>query len=314
MCFSWVVTAQVKPSDSASVSIRKDYSLPNPTRYEPFYDAVTGMYYLYPKIGNTVIGAPIVLTPKEYASYTLNKSLRDYYEKKSATNNLYKEDKKEAEKKGLIQTVVIKNKIFESIFGSNKIELIPTGSASFDLGVLYQKIDNPLILPQNRTNLAINIQQRIMLGLIGKVGENLQLRANYDTQSGFAFENKMNIAWKSVGTWKDLQNKLSQEAQQSNNETVDKISGNVENVTDKITKSTEYLRNKINDFKNGGEDKIIKKVEFGNVNMPLSTNLIRGSESLFGLKTEFQLGKTYGTLVFSQVSRLMPSSARTPFG
>ena len=34
--------------------------------------------------------------------------------------------------------------------------------------------------------------------------------------------------------------------------------------------------------------------------MPLSTNLIRGSESLFGLKTEFQLGKTYGTLVFSQ--------------
>lgn len=300
MCFSWVVTAQVKPSDSASVSIRKDYSLPNPTRYEPFYDAVTGMYYLYPKIGNTVIGAPIVLTPKEYASYTLNKSLRDYYEKKSATNNLYKEDKKEAEKKGLIQTVVIKNKIFESIFGSNKIELIPTGSASFDLGVLYQKIDNPLILPQNRTNLAINIQQRIMLGLIGKVGENLQLRANYDTQSGFAFENKMNIAWKSVGTWKDLQNKLSQEAQQSNNETVDKISGNVENVTDKITKSTEYLRNKINDFKNGGEDKIIKKVEFGNVNMPLSTNLIRGSESLFGLKTEFQLGKTYGTVVFSQ--------------
>jgi len=300
MCFSWVVTAQVKPSDSASVSIRKDYSLPNPTRYEPFYDAVTGMYYLYPKIGNTVIGAPIVLTPKEYASYTLNKSLRDYYEKKSATNNLYKEDKKEAEKKGLIQTVVIKNKIFESIFGSNKIELIPTGSASFDLGVLYQKIDNPLILPQNRTNLAINIQQRIMLGLIGKVGENLQLRANYDTQSGFAFENKMNIAWKSVGTWKDLQNKLSQEAQQSNNETVDKISGNVENVTDKITKSTEYIRNKINDFKNGGEDKIIKKVEFGNVNMPLSTNLIRGSESLFGLKTEFQLGKTYGTVVFSQ--------------
>ena len=289
LCCSWAAFAQVKPSDSASVSIRKDYSLPNPTRYEPFYDASTGMYYLYPKIGNVVTGAPIVLTAKEYANYTLSNSLKAYYENKSAANNLYKEDKKEAQKKGLIQTVTIKNKIFESIFGSNKIELIPTGSASFDLGGLYQKIDNPLILPQNRTNFAINIQQRIMIGLLGKVGENLQLRANYDTQSGFAFENKMNIAWNSKGTWKDLQNKLSQESRNSGGES-----------TDKITKSTEYLKNKINDYKTGGEDRIIKKVEFGNVNMPLSTNLIRGSESLFGLKTEFQLGKTYGTLVFSQ--------------
>ena len=288
-CFSWALFAQVKPSDSASISIRKDYSLPNPTRYEPFYEASTGMYYLYPKIGNIVTGAPIVLTAKEYANYTLSNSLKEYYDSKSAANNLYKEDKKDAQKKGLIQTVIVKNKIFESIFGSNKIELIPTGSASFDLGGLYQKIDNPLILPQNRTNFAINIQQRIMIGLLGKVGENLQLRANYDTQSGFAFENRMNIAWNSKGTWKDLQNKLSQEAQNSNSETANKV-----------TKSSEYINNQINDFKSGGEDRIIKKVEFGNVNMPLSTNLIRGSESLFGLKTEFQFGKTYGTLLLSQ--------------
>ena len=101
MCFSWAVTAQVKPSDSASVSIRKDYSLPNPTRYEPFYDAVTGMYYLYPKIGNTVIGAPIVLTPKEYANYTLNKSLRDYYEKNLPLIIFTKKIKKRQKRKGL---------------------------------------------------------------------------------------------------------------------------------------------------------------------------------------------------------------------
>ncbi|WP_317127154.1 T9SS outer membrane translocon Sov/SprA [Chryseobacterium taklimakanense] len=134
----------------------------------------------------------------------------------------------------------------------------------FRLGWTLPKIDNPLILPQNRSNFAINIQQRIQLGLLGKVGENLQLRANYDTQSGFAFENRMNLVWQAKGTWKDLQSKG------------------------------------LNDPTTGGEDKIIKRVEFGNVNMPLSTGLIRGSQSLFGLKTEFQLGKTYGTMVFSQ--------------
>ena len=161
LCFSALFYAQQKPSDTANISIRKDYALPNPTRYEAFYDVKTGMYYLYPKIGNTVTGAPIVLTPKEYSTYTLNNSLKDYYQQKAFGGNLYKEDKKEAEKKGLIQSVTIKNKIFETIFGSNKIELIPNGFASFDLGGLHQKIENPLILPQNRSNFAINIQQRI---------------------------------------------------------------------------------------------------------------------------------------------------------
>ena len=257
------VIAQVKPSDSASV--RKDYSLPDPTRYEAFYDVSSGMYILYPKIGNVIVGNPVSMTSAEYQKYMLSNEISEYYREKSSLNDLgYRKDQTEAIKKGLLPSVKVKNKLFETLFGGNKIEIIPQGFASFDIGGLYQKIDNPLILPQNRTNFAIDIQQRIQLGLIGKVGENLQLKANYDTQSGFAFENRMNLIWQAKGTWRDLQTKGL------NNRTA------------------------------SGEDKIIKRVEFGNVNMPLSTSLIRGSESLFGLKTEFQLGKTYGTLVFSQ--------------
>lgn len=256
-------SAQEKVADSTSV--RTDFSLPNPMRYDAFYDVSSGMYILYPKVGSMVVGNPVSMTSEEYHRYMLKNQLSQYYREKSSANDLgYRKDQTEAIKKGLLPSVRIKNKIFESIFGGNKIEIIPQGFASFDIGGLYQKIDNPLILPQNRTNFAIDIQQRIQLGLLGKVGENLQLKANYDTQSGFAFENRMNLVWQAKGTWRDLQSKG------------------------------------LNDKTTGGEDKIIKRVEFGNVNMPLSTSLIRGSESLFGLKTEFQLGKTYGTLVFSQ--------------
>lgn len=264
MCLSVAAFyAQEKPMDS--ISIRQDFSLPNPTRYEAFYDVSTGNYFLYPKVGNVVTGQPVVMSPKEYQAYVRSNQMSDYYREKSENNNIvYRKNQEDARKKGLIPALTIKNKLFETIFGSNKIELIPQGFASFDLGGLYQKIDNPLILPQNRKNFAFNIQQRIQLGLLGKVGENLQLRANYDTQSGFAFENRMNLVWQAKGTWKDLQSKG------------------------------------LNDPTTGGEDKVIKRVEFGNVNMPLSNGLIRGSQSLFGLKTEFQLGKTYGTLVFSQ--------------
>lgn len=264
LCFSFAAAfAQVKPTDSSSV--RQDFSLPNPIRYEAFYDVQSGMYVLYPKVGNMVVGNPVSMTADEYHRYMLNNQLASYYREKSATNALtYRKDQEGALKKGLLPSLNIRNKLFETIFGGSKIEIIPQGFASFDLGILYQSIDNPMILPQNRTSFAVDIKQRIQLGLLGKVGENLQLKANYDTQSGFAFENRLNLVWQAKGTWKDLQSKG------------------------------------LNDKTTGGEDKIIKRVEFGNVNMPLSTSLIRGSESLFGLKTEFQLGKTYGTVVFSQ--------------
>jgi len=50
----------------------------------------------------------------------------------------------------------------------------------------------------------------------------------------------------------------------------------------------------------GGEDAVIQKIELGNVSMPLNSSLIRGSQSLFGVKTQLQLGRLNLTSVFSQ--------------
>jgi cell surface protein SprA len=48
------------------------------------------------------------------------------------------------------------------------------------------------------------------------------------------------------------------------------------------------------------EDDIIQKIEVGNVNMPLNSSLISGAQSLFGVKTELQFGKTKITGIFSE--------------
>lgn len=267
LCVSVSTFAQQRPVRDTAI-IKKDYELADPTQYEAFYDVKTGMYYVYPKIGNTITGPPTAMSPEDYKEFMMASQTKAYYKEKSDKYSLmFRKDKSDARRKGLIPSLTIRNKLFETIFGSNKIEIIPSGYASFDFAGLYQKIDNPLILPQNRKSFTFDIDQRIQLGLLGKVGENLQLKANYDTQSGFAFENRMNLVWQAKGSWKDLQQKGLGNVDQPNA---------------------------------GGEDKIIKRVEFGNVNMPLSTSLIRGSQSLFGVKTEFQLGKTFGTVVLSQ--------------
>ncbi|MEI6062575.1 MAG: cell surface protein SprA, partial [Bacteroidota bacterium] len=78
-------------------------------------------------------------------------------------------------------------------------------------------------------------------------------------------------------------------------------------IGDKIEFSTNYNTEATFDFENklklkyeGKEDEIIKLIEAGNVNMPLNSTLITGSQSLFGLKTQLQFGKATVTSVFSQ--------------
>ncbi|WP_373516445.1 cell surface protein SprA, partial [Pricia sp.] len=48
------------------------------------------------------------------------------------------------------------------------------------------------------------------------------------------------------------------------------------------------------------EDDIVRKIEVGNVSMPLNSSLITGAQSLFGVKTELQFGRTTVTAVFSE--------------
>ena len=48
------------------------------------------------------------------------------------------------------------------------------------------------------------------------------------------------------------------------------------------------------------EDDILQGIEAGNVTMPIKNSLINGSQSLFGVKTKLQFGKTSVTAVFSQ--------------
>jgi len=48
------------------------------------------------------------------------------------------------------------------------------------------------------------------------------------------------------------------------------------------------------------EDDILQKIEVGNVSMPLSGSLIKGAQSLFGVKAKLQFGKTTITGIYSE--------------
>ena len=209
------------------------------------YDPVTDRYVYTNSVDGFSINYPIILTPKEYEKLVLKESMRDYFKKKLDAVEGVKVGS-DLDKKDLLPRYYIKSGLFESIFGSNTIDVKPTGSVEMDLGMRYTKQDNPSFSPRNRSSTSFDFNQRISMSLMGKVGTRLSVNANYDTQSTFAFQNLIKL---------------------------------------------EY---------SPSEDDIIQKIEVGNVSLPLNSSLIRGAQSLFGVKTKLQFGKTTITGVFSE--------------
>ena len=77
-------------------------------------------------------------------------------------------------------------------------------------------------------------------------------------------------------------------------------------IGEKLAVTANFDNNNSFDFQNnvkveytGYEHEIIKKIELGNVSLPVSNSLISGSQSLFGLKTQLQFGKLFVTGVAS---------------
>jgi len=63
--------------------------------------------------------------------------------------------------------------------------------------------------------------------------------------------------------------------------------------------SFDYQNNLKVDYTGYAED-IVKKIEIGNVSMPVSNSLMTGAQSLFGVKTQLQFGKLFVTGVVSR--------------
>ncbi len=79
-----------------------------------------------------------------------------------------------------------------------------------------------------------------------------------------------------------------------------KIGEKLELSTNYDTEATFSFENQMKTEYTGDEDDIVKKIELGNVSLPLNSSLISGAQSLFGVKGQFQFGKLMLTGVFSE--------------
>jgi cell surface protein SprA len=196
--YSFTVFAQdepTTPSDTTGYSVGKIVlNDPNSIVSAYTYDPVTNLYVYNSKFGEYNINYPQILTPKEYEEKVLRESMRNYFKQKLDAIEGKKEGSLAAQK-DLLPKYYVNSGLFESIFGSNTIDIQPRGSVEMDVGVRYTKQDNPSFSPRNRTTTTFDFDQRISMSLTGKVGTRLNVNINYDTQSTFNFQNLMKLEY-----------------------------------------------------------------------------------------------------------------------
>ena len=165
-----------------------DFAWPENFNYEIVFDETTGLYSIQQRIGDTLLYRPSTyLTLDEYLDYDITGNLTEYW------TDLQAEDD-EAER-AFAPKLTVDSELFETIFGSNEIEIKPQGSAELTFGINISDTENPRIPERQRRITTFDFDQRIQLNIGGKIGDKIELGTNYNTEALFDFENQMNIGF-----------------------------------------------------------------------------------------------------------------------
>ena len=118
----------------------------------------------------------------------LNRSYWNDYSKSLDGNN-------SVQSRGLFPKIELPPSI-DRIFGGTEVSFKPNGSLLLDIGYMGQFVDNPAVPVQLRYvgNLFFNEQAQI--NFQGKIGDKLNLNANFDTKASFNFQNQLKLNWK----------------------------------------------------------------------------------------------------------------------
>jgi len=227
------------PFSNASFNSPLYLKTPSNINSNVIYDPLTKKYIFSETVGTWNYRNPTLMSTEEYERYEFRQQVNDYWRMKAGGEALEGQ-------LSFIPPIQVGGETFDKIFGSNIINITPSGSAELIFGFNLSKQDNPNISERLRSVPSFTFDQKIIMNVAGSIGDKFALDISYNTEATFDFENQTKL---------------------------------------------EYT---------GKEDEIIKKIEVGNVNMPLPGSLINGSMSLFGLKTELQFGKLTVTSVFSQ--------------
>jgi cell surface protein SprA len=216
--------------------------LNDPSNYttEIIYDPVTRQYTFKRRIGDFYYDTPTTLTESEYFEYQNRKGIQEYWKERRGQNSRANNDGS-----SIIPPMYIGGKGFETIFGSNTVDIRPQGSVDLTFGLKHTFRDDPSRSEQWKRHNDFVMDMDIQMNVMAKIGDKINFNINKNTKATFNYQDKLDLKYQ------------------------------------------------------GKEDEIIQLLEAGNVNFPLNSTLITGTQQLFGVKSKLKFGKTTVSAIVS---------------
>lgn len=165
------------------------------------YDPTTNTYNFQYMTGNSPFGPGAYMDVNEYIDYDLQQSIHDYWQNQSRSIGGGPTSRRGS---GLIPQLHIGGEIFEGIFGSNTIDIRPSGNLGLKLGVKYTQTDNYLLPVKQRKQVQLDFDEDIQLNLLAKIGDKIEFNLNYSTDELAVTTNTDQIKLKYNGKEDDI--------------------------------------------------------------------------------------------------------------
>ena len=154
------------------------------------YDPNTNTYTIEKLVDGQRIAPPVVMTQEEYRRYRDIVDFQNYIRNRERTR-LIIEGADPDLLAGPVQS--IKNDRLQRILGS--IDIRPSGNLELTLGGNVQRFDNPNLPQRAQVQGGPDFDMNINMNVTGKIGDYLQMGLRYNNQTGFSFDNQVNLQY-----------------------------------------------------------------------------------------------------------------------
>ena len=154
---------------------------------DTLYNEKEGTYQFSTRLGeSTLLTAPILLTPEEYAKWQERSKMYSFFRKKNyeAWESSQKKDKFD------FTDMHFDLGPAEKIFGPGGVRVKTQGNAELKIGYSIQTIDNPALPSRSRRTNSFDFDEKINLNVRGSVGDKMNMDFNYNTEATFSYDAK----------------------------------------------------------------------------------------------------------------------------
>lgn len=157
---------------------------------EIIYDPLTGQYTFKRRIGQFYYDTPATLTQSEYFDYQNRKGIQQYWKERRSQNS-----RSTTNGTSIIPPLYVGGKAFETIFGSNTIDIRPQGSVDLTFGFKHSFRDDPSMTERRKRHNDFIFDQDIQLNVIAKIGDKINFNINKNTKATFSYQDKLALKY-----------------------------------------------------------------------------------------------------------------------